>query len=162
MSLGGMAVAIGLVIDDAIVVVEAIALRFEVGLAPGDAVSEGLAEITAPVIGTTLTTVVVFVPLAFISGLVGKFFAALAVTLAGAVLLSLGFALFVLPVLADQFMKPGRRDRKKHRDVFGARYARLLGRSLQHPAVALGVVILGLGAGVAAYQVFDRLHAGDG
>jgi len=152
MSLGGMAVAIGLVIDDAIVVVEAIALRLEAGLPPGEAVSEGLAEITAPVVGTTLTTVVVFVPLAFISGLVGKFFAALAVTLAGAVLLSLGFALFVLPVLADRFMRRRPRDRKKHRDAFGARYARLLGRSLQHPALALGAVFLGLGAGVAAYQ----------
>jgi CzcA family heavy metal efflux pump len=152
MSLGGMAVAIGLVIDDAIVVVEAIALRLEAGLSPADAVSEGLAEITAPVVGTTLTTVVVFVPLAFISGLVGKFFAALAVTLAGAVLLSLAFALVVLPVLADQFMKPTARRRKRHRDAFGARYARVLGRSLQHPGLALAVVVAGLVAGLIAYQ----------
>ena len=152
MSLGGMAVAIGLVIDDAIVVVEAIALRIESGLSPADAVDAGLAEITAPVIGTTLTTVVVFVPLAFISGLVGKFFAALAVTLAGAVLLSLAFALFILPVLADQFMKPRRVDRKQRRDAFGARYARLLGRSIRHPLLALGLVLLGLFVGVAAYH----------
>jgi multidrug efflux pump subunit AcrB len=152
MSLGGMAVAIGLVIDDAIVVVEAIALRIEGGLSPMDAVSAGLAEITAPVLGTTLTTVVVFVPLAFVSGLVGKFFAALAVTLGGAVLLSLAFALLVLPVLADRFMKARRVDRKRRRNAFGARYARLLGRSIRHPVLALLLVILGLGLGVAAFQ----------
>ena len=152
MSLGGMAVAIGLVIDDAIVVIEAIALRIEAGHSPSDAVNEGLAEITAPVIGTTLTTVVVFVPLAFISGLVGKFFAALAVTLAGAVLLSLAFALFVLPVLADQFMKKRSVHRKQRRDAFGARYARVLSRSIRHPLRALSLVILGLGVGFAAYH----------
>ncbi len=152
MSLGGMAVAIGLVIDDAIVVIEAIALRIEAGLSPTDAVDAGLAEIMAPVIGTTLTTVVVFVPLAFISGLVGKFFAALAVTLAGAVLLSLAFAIFILPVLAEQFMKARGPGLRKKRDRFGARYARLLGRSIRHPLVAMALVILGLGVGVVAYE----------
>ena len=152
MSLGGMAVAIGLVIDDAIVVIEAISLRIEAGLSPSDAVNAGLAEIMAPVIGTTLTTVVVFVPLAFISGLVGKFFAALAVTLAGAVLLSLAFAIIILPVLAERFMRPRRLDQKARRDTFGARYARLLGRSIRHPVLALSLVFLGLGIGVVAYQ----------
>jgi multidrug efflux pump subunit AcrB len=82
MSLGGMAIAIGLVIDDAIVVVEAIALRLEEGDAPHDAVRHALHEITAPVVGTTITTVAVLAPLAFLSGLVGRFFSALAITLA--------------------------------------------------------------------------------
>jgi len=152
MSLGGMAVAIGLVIDDAIVVVEAIALRIETGLAPDAAVAEGLNEIMAPVIGTTLTTVVVFVPLAFISGLVGKFFAALAITLAGAVLLSLAFAIFVLPVLAERFLRSKPRARKAGRDRFGARYARILGRSIRHPWLATALVALGVGLGLAAFQ----------
>ncbi|MEO5762463.1 MAG: efflux RND transporter permease subunit [Vicinamibacteria bacterium] len=152
MSLGGMAVAIGLVIDDAIVVIEAIALRIEEGLSPRDAVAAGLSEIMAPVIGTTLTTVVVFVPLAFISGLIGKFFAALAITLAGAVLLSLAFALFVLPVLAAAFMK-ARVVRKKHRrNTFGARYARLLSRSVRRPWLALVLVMVAVGAGVLAFE----------
>ena len=152
MSLGGMAVAIGLVIDDAIVVIEAISLRLEKGSSAHDAVSEGLSEITAPVVGTTLTTVVVFVPLAFISGLVGKFFAALAITLSAAVLLSLAFALLVLPVLADQFLRAKERSGKRKRDRVGARYSRLLRKTLRHPGLALATVIVGLGIGVFAFQ----------
>ena len=68
MSLGGMAIAIGLVIDDAIVVVEAIATRLDAGEAAREAVRSALWEITGPVVGTTVTTVVVLVPLAFSRG----------------------------------------------------------------------------------------------
>ncbi len=100
MSLGGMAIAIGLVIDDAIVVVEAIVKRREEGAPPGEAVAEGLREMTSPVVGTTVTTIVVLLPLALMTGLVGSFFKALALTLASAVFASLLFALFVLPLLA--------------------------------------------------------------
>ena len=102
MSLGGMAIAIGLVIDDAIVVVEAIVKRREEGAAPEAAVAEGLREMTSPVIGTTVTTIVVLLPLAFMTGLVGSFFKALALTLASAVFASLLFALFVLPLLCGR------------------------------------------------------------
>lgn len=152
MSLGGMAVAIGLVIDDAIVVIEAIALRIENGHSPIEAATLGLKEMTAPVIGTTLTTVVVFVPLAFISGLIGKFFAALAITLAGAVLLSLAFALFVLPVLAAVFMKRAPIATKQRRDTMGARYARLVGRSIRHPGLAATLVTIAVALGVLAFR----------
>ncbi|HEX2679097.1 MAG TPA: efflux RND transporter permease subunit, partial [Polyangiales bacterium] len=89
MSLGGLAVAIGLVVDDAIVIVEAIVQKLEQGRSVQDAADEGTRELLAPVIGTTLTTVVVFAPLPLIAGMVGSFFAALAITLCAAVLLSL-------------------------------------------------------------------------
>ena len=106
MSLGGMAIAIGLVIDDAIVVAEAIVRRLEEGASPRDAAREGLSEILAPVVGTTVTTVVVLAPMALLTGIVRSFFIALAATLASAVLLSLAFAVFVLPLLADRFLRP--------------------------------------------------------
>lgn len=105
MSLGGMAVSIGLVIDDAIVIVEAIARKLEGGTEPAVAATEGTRELAAAVIGTTITTVVVFVPLAFLSGVVGKFFSALASTLASAVVISLFVAILVIPIAATKIMR---------------------------------------------------------
>lgn len=104
MSLGGLAVAIGLVIDDAIIVVEAIMHRLERGASPQDAAESGTSELFAAVVGTTATTVIVFVPLAFVDGLVGDFFAALAVTLSTAVVLSLVVSVTVVPVLAARWL----------------------------------------------------------
>jgi multidrug efflux pump subunit AcrB len=89
MSMGGMAVAIGLVIDDAIVVVENIHRRLSEG-GGNDAVEAATGELVAPVVGSTLTTVVVFAPLGLLSGVVGDFFKALSITLSVAVLISMG------------------------------------------------------------------------
>jgi CzcA family heavy metal efflux pump len=100
MSLGGMAVAIGLVVDDAIVMVEAIARHRDRGSDAVTAASEGTRELAPAVIGTTLTTVVVFVPLAFLEGIVGDFFRALAFTLTTAVCVSLAVALVLIPLAA--------------------------------------------------------------
>ncbi|HEV8269233.1 MAG TPA: efflux RND transporter permease subunit, partial [Thermoanaerobaculia bacterium] len=151
MSLGGLAIAIGLVIDDAIVVVEAIAVRREAGEPLLRAIESGLSEVTAPVVGTTLTTIVVFVPLAFVQGMVGRFFAALATTLSAAVLISLAFALFVLPVLGTRFLGKAPAEgapRRRKRSRFRARYAALLKAALKRRAVpvALGVLLLVAGA----------------
>jgi len=100
MSMGGLAVAIGLVIDDAVVVVENIYRHLDSGEAASRAVHQGLREIVAPVIGSTLTTVVVFVPLSMLSGAVGQFFKALSITLTAAVLISLVQSLTLIPLLA--------------------------------------------------------------
>jgi CzcA family heavy metal efflux pump len=100
MSLGGMAVAIGLVIDDAIVIVEAIAFHRSLGKSPEDAAAAGTTELAPAVTGTTLTTAVVFVPLAFLEGVVGDFFRALAFTVTSAVLVSLFVALVLVPLAA--------------------------------------------------------------
>jgi multidrug efflux pump subunit AcrB len=110
MSLGGLAVAVGLVIDDTVVVVENIARhltpaggasRNGQAVDPVDAASK---EITGAVIGSTLTTVVVFVPLAFIVGVYGQFFAALSWALCIAVLVSMVISLTVVPVFAAKFL----------------------------------------------------------
>ena len=126
MSLGGMAVSIGLVVDDAIVVVEAIARRLEEGDDAKDAAIKGTDDLAPAVIGTTATTVVVFLPLAFLDGVVGTFFQALAKTLAAAVVISLAVSLLFVPILAAWLMKKrareaGESSRLERSVVFGAR-----------------------------------------
>ncbi len=106
MSLGGIAVAIGLVIDDAVVVVENIErhLRRRTIENRRDAIYGSVGELTAAVIGSTLTTVVVFLPLVLLEGVTGQFFSALSVALTVAVLVSLVLALTLIPLLADRFL----------------------------------------------------------
>ena len=92
MSLGGLAIAIGLVIDDAVVVVENIYRHLGEGLSTEQAAENGTHELLGAVIGSTVTTVVVFLPLGLLTGIVGDFFTALCLTLGASVLLSLVFA----------------------------------------------------------------------
>jgi multidrug efflux pump subunit AcrB len=108
MTLGGMAAAMGLVIDDAIVVVENIYIHFSRGLAGHHAVQRAISEISVPIIGSTVTPVVVFLPLTLLSGVTGVFFRSLALTMAVALLTSLVLALAFTPVLAERFIKPKR------------------------------------------------------
>jgi multidrug efflux pump subunit AcrB len=93
MTLGGLAAAGGLVIDDAIVVVENIVLHRDAGEAPLEATSKALKELTIPLIGSTLTPIVVFIPLISITGVTGSFFRALAVAMSMSLLTSLVLAL---------------------------------------------------------------------
>ncbi|HEY4055627.1 MAG TPA: efflux RND transporter permease subunit, partial [Kofleriaceae bacterium] len=101
MSLGGLAVAIGLVVDDTIVVTEGIVARLERGEVVAHAIAQGTKDMTPAVIGTTLTTVVVFAPLALLAGVTGSFLGAFALTLAIAVLLSMIASLCLIPLLAS-------------------------------------------------------------
>ncbi|MCE9563358.1 MAG: efflux RND transporter permease subunit [Planctomycetes bacterium] len=109
MTLGGIAAAIGLVIDDAIVVVESISAHVAAGKPPLEAVALSAQEVTGPLVGSTLTPVVVFIPLAFIDGIQGVFFRALAVTMVVSLLTSLVLAVALTPTLAARFIrvKPG-------------------------------------------------------
>ena len=100
MTLGGLAAAIGLVIDDAIVVVENIVMHRDAGESRTEAVRKALKEITTPLIGSTITPVVVFVPLIATSGVTGSFFRALAITMAASLLTSLLLALTWTPGLS--------------------------------------------------------------
>jgi CzcA family heavy metal efflux pump len=105
MTLGGIAAAIGLVIDDAIVVVEAIYAKIAGGLGRLEAIPAGIEEIFSALLGSTLTPVVVFLPLAFLDGVVGVFFRALALTMTVALLSSLLMALTLTPALAAWFLR---------------------------------------------------------
>jgi multidrug efflux pump subunit AcrB len=100
MTLGGMAAAIGLIIDDAIVVVENIVMHRDAGEHRADAVRKALRELTVPLLGSTITPVVVFLPLVSMSGVTGVFFRALAITMTTALLTSLALALTWTPGLS--------------------------------------------------------------
>jgi multidrug efflux pump subunit AcrB len=152
MSLGGLAIAVGLVIDDAVVVVEAIHRHLEAGVAPGEAARRGTDELFWPVVGTTLTTVVVFLPLGFLSGVAGQFFLSLSLALASAVLLSLPIALLVLPSLAAWWLRPAPRASAGRASL--RLYTRLHRAVLRRPAWALASAGLLL---VAALVVGWRL-----
>ncbi|MEH2247940.1 efflux RND transporter permease subunit [Nostoc sp.] len=105
MSLGGLAVAIGLVIDDAIVVIENIDRQLQSGLNSTAAVAAAMAQLSEPVISSTLTTVAVFLPLGLLSGVAGEFFTSLTITLTAAVGFSLILALTLTPLLGAKWLR---------------------------------------------------------
>lgn len=105
MTLGGLAAAVGLVIDDAIVVVENIVLHRDLGESRGEAIRRALREIRVPLIGSTITPIVVFIPLVTMAGVEGTFFRALAVTVATALLTSLALALTWTPTLSHFLLR---------------------------------------------------------
>ncbi len=109
MTLGGVAAAIGLVIDDAIVVVENIYTHLSRGQSRREAVQTAVSEITVPIIGSTVTPVVVFLPLTILTGVTGVFFRSLALTMSVALLTSLVLALGFTPVLAERFVRAKRK-----------------------------------------------------
>jgi len=112
MTLGGLAAAVGLIIDDAIVVVENIIMHRDSGQTRGEAVRSALSEITTPLVGSTLTPIVVFLPLISITGVTGVFFRSLALTVGMALLTSLALALTWTPTLSH-FLIRGRRTGSK-------------------------------------------------
>jgi CzcA family heavy metal efflux pump len=105
MTLGGLAAAIGLVIDDAIVVVENIVLHRDSGQGRVEAVRSALREITVPLVGSTVTPIVVFLPLIGVTGVTGSFFRALAVTMTVSLITSLALALTWTPSLSLIFLR---------------------------------------------------------
>ncbi|MGC8640949.1 MAG: efflux RND transporter permease subunit, partial [Isosphaeraceae bacterium] len=104
MSLGGLAIAIGLIIDDTVVVIENITRHLAEGQTGDAAVDRASKEISGAVIGSTLTTILVFLPLAFLRGVVGQFFQSLAMALTVALLVSMVVSLTIIPVLASRFL----------------------------------------------------------
>lgn len=104
MSLGGIAIAIGLIIDDAVVIIENIYRHLGLGEPPAEAAEAGVRELLGAVIGSTATTEVVFLPLTLLQGIVGEFFKALCLTLGISVLLSLVFALTIIPLFSMRFL----------------------------------------------------------
>jgi CzcA family heavy metal efflux pump len=166
MTLGGVAAAIGLVIDDAIVVVENIYTHLARGQTRRAAVEAAVSEITVPIIGSTVTPVVVFLPLTLLTGVTGVFFRSLALTMAVALLTSLVLALFFTPVLAERFVKVKRNEAdagatEEEREQGGRflraiirRYEWVLGHALDRPAVLLLIMA---GVLVGSYLVYRNL-----
>jgi len=164
MTLGAMAIAIGLVIDDAVVITENIARHLALGAARTDAIREAVQELIWPVTTSTVTTVVVFLPLGLLQGVVGQFFIALSVTLTIAVLVSLVLALTVIPLLSEQFLSAHDVERADganrsvfarmaaQLDRFGAWYAGSLARTLPRPRAVAAAAAALVVAGVVAQR----------
>jgi multidrug efflux pump subunit AcrB len=168
MSLGGLAVAVGLIIDDTVVVIENIARHLAPSAARGtgvggleaDPVAAASGEITGAVVGSTLTTVLVFVPLAFIVGVYGQFFASLSWALSIAVLVSMVISLTLVPVFAAKFLagrpmpEPGPIFR-----FFSHLYELGLAVALRVPWLTLGLSVGAVALGVVLYTGIPRYGA---
>jgi HAE1 family hydrophobic/amphiphilic exporter-1 len=143
MTLGGLAVAVGRVVDDAIVVLESIYRHVQKGEDPRTATLEGTKEVALAITASTLTTVAVFLPLAFVSGLIGEIFRPFALTVTFALLSSLVVALTIVPVLASFLI---RRDKLRpvspRGTIWQRAYVPVVSRALRHPVVTL--VVAGL------------------
>ncbi len=105
MTLGGLAASIGVVIDDAIVMVENITVHLSLGQSRSEAARSAIKELTPALVGSTLTPIVVFVPLVFLGGITAVFFSALAMTMVTALAASLLLAILFTPVLARTFFR---------------------------------------------------------
>jgi hydrophobic/amphiphilic exporter-1 (mainly G- bacteria), HAE1 family len=120
LSLFGMVLAIGIVVDDAIVVVEAVMHHIENGMAPKEATVQAMKEVSGPVIGIALILASVFIPVAFLGGLVGSLYKQFALTIAIAVLISAFNALSLSPALAALLLKPSHHGRGPLGRFFGS------------------------------------------
>jgi len=106
LTLFGLVLAIGIVVDDAIVVVENVERNIELGLSPHDAANKAMREVTGPIVSTALVLCAVFVPTAFLSGLTGQFFRQFALTIAISTVISAFNSLTLSPALAAALLKP--------------------------------------------------------
>jgi CzcA family heavy metal efflux pump len=163
MTLGGIAASIGIVIDNAIVMVENIIVHLSMGKTPAEASQNAIRELTPALIGSTLTPVAVFVPLIYLSDITGVFFRALALTMVAALVASLFLSILFIPVLASWFLKS--RPRSSEQDFekaeeasegrilqrLTARYEQALHWSLDHTKLVIGASALVLAAAVLLY-----------
>jgi len=159
MSLGGLAIAIGLIIDDAVVVIENIYRHIGLGESQDVAAERGTQELLAPVIGSTATTLVVFLPLSLLQGVVGEFFRALCLTLGVSVLLSLVFALALIPLLSLNFLtsRTHREQSAKFMEPVNRVYEKAVRWSLKHRAI---VAIIALACVIVGVFLFTQLGTG--
>lgn len=156
MTLGGMAAAVGLIIDDAIVITEHIIRRLRGGNGPHhEHVYQAVREFTRPLAGSSASTLIIFVPLAFLSGVTGAFFKALSLTMAAGLFISFFVAWLAVPVMADHLLGPtdakteegGALTQKLHH-----LYETLMRRLLARPWLVLFLVAPLVLAGWLCYQ----------
>ena len=163
MTLGAMAIAIGLVIDDAVVITENIVRHLALTPDRTIAIRDAVEELIWPVTSSTATTVVVFLPLGLLQGVSGQFFAALSLTLTTSVVVSLVLALSIIPLLSAQFLRAHDTPTLEHAnsvpgrigavlDRLSDRYADALGGVLHHARALLLVALLLVVGGVLAYR----------
>jgi hydrophobic/amphiphilic exporter-1 (mainly G- bacteria), HAE1 family len=144
LTLGGLALGIGMLVDNSIVVIENIYRHLSMGKEPKQAAADGTKEIGTAIIASTLTTVAVFLPVVFITGLIGELFTEFAVTIAFSLFASLVVALTVVPMLASRFLKkPNENLEKKRQSSRGMRFLENATRwSLGHRFIVLLLTIV--------------------
>jgi HAE1 family hydrophobic/amphiphilic exporter-1 len=164
LSMFGLVLAIGLVVDDAIVVVEGVQHHIEEGLAPKDAARKAMQELSGPVVGIALVLASVFVPTAFIPGITGRLYQQFAITIAISVMLSAFNALTLSPALAGLLLKPKKQTRGPLGKFFGwfnaywerstDSFVRLSGTLIRKAGVVMVLLVV---AGVAAWFFSSHL-----
>src|SRR5947209_10293755 len=165
MTLLALSLAIGLLIDDAVVVREAITHRLDKGEAPAEAASKGTKEVALAVLATTMTLVAVFVPVAFMPGIVGQFFKQFGITISAAVLISLFISFTLDPMLSARLAKqrkPGEvvvrgRVARFFEETFASWerfYERTLSWVLRHKWTTMGITVVVL---IASFAAASRL-----
>lgn len=158
MTLGGMAAAVGLVVDDAVVMLEHMMRRMHERAAKDrDSLLAAAAEMSKPLYGSSLATIIIFVPLAFVSGVTGGFFKALALTMAAALILSLLYARFVIPLLAASWLRDKDVDSAGKADRLGGQEwaeRRVMGRP------GLFVLVTTVAMAVLGYLAWSNVPSG--
>ncbi|MDN3450241.1 efflux RND transporter permease subunit [Planococcus sp. APC 3906] len=154
MTLGALALGIGMLVDNAIVVIENIERHLSMGKNPKQAASEGTKEVAGAITASTLTTVAVFVPVVFITGLIGEIFFEFAVTISFSLFASLAVALTVIPMLASRMLdKPkGNIEARQRRSKGLKNFERSIKWALAHRLIVLLTTLIFLG--VATFGVF--------
>ena len=159
MTLGGMAAAVGLVVDDAVVMLEHIMRRLQEGATN---VSDAAAEMARPLFGSTAATIIVFTPLAFVSGLTGGFFKALALTMVAALGLSLLFARYLLPLVAARWVRAAEIAAADRAGASLKRLDRINTRAAERALARPGLFVALLGIGMALLGVAAWSHVPSG
>jgi CzcA family heavy metal efflux pump len=157
MSLGGFAIAIGIIIDDAVVVIENIYRHLGLGESPAVAAERGTAELIGPVVGSTATTLVVFLPLGLLTGFVGDFFRSLCMTLSISILLSLIFALTLIPLLSERFLsaKSYKHSAGGFIEPVNRAYERAVHWALRRRIWIVGATVLMIAGGIFLYTKLE-------
>jgi HAE1 family hydrophobic/amphiphilic exporter-1 len=167
LSLFGLVLAIGLVVDDAIVVVEAVELNMAAGLSPKDAALKAMEQVGGPVVSIALILAAVFVPTAFIPGITGRLYQQFAVTIAISVIISAFNALSLSPALCSLLLKPSHESHGVLQRLFGGfnrlfekatkKYVGISGALIRKMAISLALLAAVAGA---AFLVGSRLPSG--
>ncbi len=164
MTLGGMAAAVALIVDDAIVMIEHIVRRLRENMANEKvivlSIREAAIEFTKPLTGSSMATVIIFAPLAFLTGVTGAFFKALSLTMASSLLVSFLLAWLAVPLLSEHLLSQKDAEREDNGPVFLRLlqgYRRLMQRLVRRPALILLVILPFL---IVAYIAYQRVGSG--
>ena len=156
-SLSGLMLAVGMLVDNSVVVLENIYRYREKGLAPRAAATRGAGEVTTPVFAATLTSIIVFVPVLFTTATpFGRFMGDFATTLVAAMIASLVISLSLIPVVSSRFLVAGAGRRHRVMDGLAAVYRAVLRWTLRHRLITVACMLAVLGGGVYLLTKIER------